>query len=48
MTVAQMKAEILYYRGKPATDSEAIEILCFKEENPEADLSEIISEYYGC
>ena len=48
MTVEQMKKEVLYYRGKEATTTEAMDLLCFREENPKADLSELISEYYCC
>ena len=48
MTIDQIKREIEYYTGSPVSDDEANEILAFKEENPRADLSEIISDYFGC
>ena len=48
MTIKQVKDEIYYYVGKRATDDEAEEVLGFIEDNPEASLDEIISEYYSC
>jgi hypothetical protein len=47
MTIAQLKREIWYYIGKKATDEEAEEILGFIEDNPEASIDEIISDYFG-
>lgn len=48
MTIEQIKKEIWYYAGKKASTAEAEEILGFVEDNPEASLDEIISDYYGC
>ena len=47
MTVNQIKKEVYYYTGHEATDDEALEILDFKTENPNASLDEIIKDYYG-
>lgn len=48
MAVKQIKDEVLYYLRRRATDEEVEEILGFIEDNPEASLDEIISDYYGC
>ena len=48
MTIAQIKDEVFYYLHMQATDEEAEEILGFVEDNPEASLDEIMSDYYGC
>lgn len=48
MSIKQMKKEIWFYAGKKATDEEANEIIGFVEDNPDASLDEIISEYYSC
>jgi hypothetical protein len=48
MTIKEIKDEVLYYLRRRATDKEAEEILGFVEDNPEASLDEIISDYYGC
>jgi hypothetical protein len=48
MTIKEIKDEVLYYLRRRATDEEAEEILGFVEDNPEASLDEIISDYYGC
>lgn len=48
MTIKEIKEEVRYYLRRHATDEEAEEILGFVEDNPEASLDEIISEYYGC
>ena len=48
MTIEQIKKEVWYYCGKEATDEEAEEILGFVEDNPNASLDEIISDYYSC
>jgi hypothetical protein len=48
MSIEQIKKEIWYYAGRKATTEEAEEILGFIEDNPEASLDEIISEYYSC
>ena len=45
--IEKIKKEVYYYTGRYATDDEAIEILDFKVENPEASLDEIIKDYYG-
>lgn len=48
MTIKEIKEEVKYYLRRRATDEEAEEILGFIEDNPEASLDEIVSEYYGC
>lgn len=45
--IEKIKKEVYYYTGRYATDDEALEILDFKAENPEASLDEIINDYYG-
>lgn len=48
MSIEMIKNEILYYTGMKASNQEAQEIKAFAEDCPEASLSEIISDYYGC
>lgn len=48
MSIELIKKEIFYYCGKQASNQEAEEIKAFAEDCPEASLSEIISDYYGC
>lgn len=48
MTIEEIKDEVLYYLRRRATNEEAEEILDFAEDNPNASLDEIISDYYGC
>lgn len=48
MTLEQIKEEIYYYSDIEPTDEEAEEILDFYKANPNADLSAIITDYYGC
>ena len=48
MSIETIKREVYYYLGRRPTVQEAEEILDFAELNPSADLSEIISDYYGC
>ena len=48
MTIKEVKEEVLYYLRRRATNEEAEEILGFIEDNPDASLDEIISEYYSC
>lgn len=45
--IEQIKKEVYYYTGRHITDDEALEILDFQKENPEASLDEIINDYYG-
>lgn len=45
--IEKIKKEVYYYTGREATDDEALEILDFKAENPNASLAEIIKDYYG-
>ncbi len=45
--IEKIKQEVYYYTGRYATDDEALEILEFKAENPNASLDEIIKDYYG-
>lgn len=45
--IEKIKKEVYYYTGRDATDDEALEILEFKAENPNASLDEIINDYYG-
>ena len=48
MSVEYLRGEIYYYTGKKPSTEEVEEIMDFVEQNPESDLSEIISDYYGC
>ena len=48
MSIEMIKNEVLYYTGMKASNQEAAEIKAFAEDCPGADLSEIISDYYGC
>jgi hypothetical protein len=48
MSIEYLRKEIFYYTGKKPSTEEVEEIKCFVEQNPESDLSEIISDYYGC
>ena len=48
MTLEQIKKEIYYYSDIEPTDEEAWEILDIYESKPNADLSAIIADYYGC
>jgi hypothetical protein len=45
--IEKIKKEVYYYTGHEATDDEALEILDFKAESPNASLDEIIKDYYG-
>ncbi len=46
--IEKIKKEVYYYLGRYATDDEALEIIEFKAENPNASLDEIIRDYYEC
>ncbi len=48
MSIEQIKKDIWYYAGFTATNEEAEEILGFIEDNPEASIDEVISDYYYC
>lgn len=48
MTKEQLKEEIYYYSNIEPTDEEVEEIMYYYEQNPNSDLSSIISDYYGC
>ena len=48
MSVEFLRGEIFYYTGKKPSTEEVEEILEFVKLNPSSDLSEIISDYYGC
>lgn len=48
MSIETLRKEIYYYTGKKPSTEEVEEIMDFVEQNPESDLSEIISDYYGC
>lgn len=45
--LARIKEEIYYYLGRELSDEEALEVLDFAESKPDADLSEIISDYFN-
>lgn len=47
MSVEFIKKEVYYYKGFKPTDDEAEEILFFYNQS-RSDLSEIVSDYYGC
>jgi hypothetical protein len=44
----QLKKEIYYYSDIEPTDEEVWEIYDIVEAKPYADLSAIVSDYYGC
>lgn len=48
MSIEMIKKEVYYCIGRRPTVQEAEELMDFVELNPCADLSEIISDYYGC
>lgn len=48
MTAEQIKKEIYYYSDIEPTDEEVEEIMYFYNQNPNSDLSVIISDYYNC
>ena len=48
MSIERVKQEVYYCIGRRPTVQEAEEIMDFADLNPSADLSEIISDYYGC
>lgn len=48
MTAEQVKKEIYYYSDIEPTDEEVEEIMYFYNQNPNSDLSAIISDYYNC
>ena len=48
MSIERIKQEVWYCIGRRPTVQEAEEIMDFAELNTSADLSEIISDYYGC
>ena len=48
MTKEQMKKEIYYYSDIEPTDEEVEDIMYYYEQKPNSDLSQIISDYYGC
>ena len=48
MTKEQLKEEIYYYSDIEPTDEEVEDIMYYYEQNPNSDLSSIISDYYGC
>ena len=48
MTVEQLKKEIYYYSDIEPTDEEVEDIMYYYEQNPNSDLSSIISDYYSC
>lgn len=48
MSIETLRKEIYYYTGKKPSDDEVEEIKYFVEQNPDSDLSEIISDYYSC
>ena len=48
MTKEQLKEEIYYYSDIEPTDEEVEEIMYYYEQNPNSDLSSIISDYYSC
>lgn len=48
MSIETLRKEIYYYTGKKPSDEEVEEIMDFVKLNPSTDLSEIISDYYGC
>ena len=48
MSVEFIRGEVWYYTGVKPTLKEVEEIKYFVEQNPESELSEIISDYYGC
>lgn len=43
----RIKEEIYYYLGREVSDEEALEVLDFAQSNPDADLSEIVSDYFN-
>lgn len=45
--LAHIKEEIYYYLGREVSDEEALEVLDFAEAKPDADLSEIVSDYFN-
>lgn len=45
--IDQVKKDVYYYTGRKATDEEALEIIDFRVDNPNASLDEIIKDYYG-
>ena len=47
MSVDFVREEIYYYKGFKPTDEEVNEIFDYYRQNSHADLSEVISDYYG-
>lgn len=45
--LSRIKEEIYYYLGREVSDEEALEVLDFAQSNPDADLSEIVSDYFN-
>ena len=48
MTKEQLKKEIYYYSDIEPTDEEVEDIMYYYEQKPKSDLSQIVSDYYGC
>lgn len=48
MSIKEIKREVFYYAGIVPTDDEACEIYDMMQFSPNADLSAIIADYYGC
>jgi hypothetical protein len=48
MSIEFVRGEIYYYKGFKPTDEEVEEIVDFCRQSPMSNLSEVISDYYGC